>query len=74
VVVLGGQNGATNVPAFTDVSAYDPATDSWTKLDDNPAPRHGFAGGVYNNQIFVFMGAPQQGVSATVESNVLVPG
>ncbi len=74
VVVMGGQNGATNVAAFADMQAYDPVSDAWTKLPDAPSPRHGFAGGVYNDKIYVFMGAPQQGVSATVQSDVLVPG
>jgi N-acetylneuraminic acid mutarotase len=74
MVVMGGQNGATNVPSFKEVHAYNPITDTWVELPSMSNPRHGFAGGVWEDKLYVFGGAPQQGVSAFPNTDVLVPG
>lgn len=74
LIVMGGQNGQTNVEAFPDVNAYDPLTDTWTELPPMSNPRHGFAGGIWEDKIYVFAGAPQQGVSSFANADVLVPG
>ena len=74
IVVMGGQNGATNVEAFDAVHAYEPITDTWTELPAMTNPRHGFGGGVWDNKLYVFGGAPQQGVSGFANADVLVPG
>lgn len=73
IVVMGGQNGGANVAAFADVNAYDPITDAWKELPKMTNPRHGFAGGVWEDKIYVFQGAPQQGVSGFAKNDVLVP-
>jgi len=70
IVVMGGQDGSTNVPAYPDVNAYDPVTDTWTDLPKMTG-RHGFAAVVFEDKIYVFAGAPQQGVSAFSETHVL---
>lgn len=73
VVVMGGQNGATNVASFDQVHAYNPVTDTWSDLPKMTAPRHGFGGGVWENKLYVFSGAPQQGVSGFAQTHALVP-
>ena len=70
IVVMGGQDGRTNVDAYPDVNAYDPVTDTWTDLPKMTG-RHGFTAVVYEDKIYVFAGAPQQGVSAFSETHVL---
>lgn len=70
VIVMGGQDGRTNVDSYNNVNAYDPATDSWIELPKMTG-RHGFAAGVYNDEIYVFSGAPQQGVSGFGQTHVL---
>jgi N-acetylneuraminic acid mutarotase len=72
IVVMGGQDGRTNVDAYPDVNAYDPLSDTWTDLPKMTG-RHGFAAVTYENKIYVFAGAPQQGVSAFTETHVLEP-
>jgi N-acetylneuraminic acid mutarotase len=70
IVVMGGQDGRSAVPAYPDVNAYDPLTDTWSELPKMTG-RHGFAAGVYQDKIYVFAGAPQQGVAAFNEVHVL---
>lgn len=83
-VVLGGQNqslAATDPnstdyigfgePAYDDVHAYDPTTDTWTELPPMPHGRHGFGAVTWEGKIYAVAGAPQEGVSGFAELIVL---
>jgi N-acetylneuraminic acid mutarotase len=83
-VVLGGQNQSLAMndpnstdyigfgePAYDDVHAYDPTTDTWTELPPMPHGRHGFGAVTWEGKIYGVAGAPQEGVSGFAELIVL---
>ena len=47
------------VGAFRAIEAYDPLTNSWSKLPPMPMPRHGAAGAVIGNRFYLVSGMIQ---------------
>jgi hypothetical protein len=47
------------VGAFRAIEAYDPLTNSWSKLPPMPMPRHGAAGAVIGNRLYLVSGMIQ---------------
>ena len=74
LVIMGGQSGDDGTEAYRNVDAYDPMIDSWTALPPMPSGRHGFGAGVWNNDIYVFGGAPKQGIYGFADSAVMRSG
>jgi N-acetylneuraminic acid mutarotase len=60
IYVIGGQSGALFV-IHSDVEAYDPATDMWTRKADMPTARYWHAACVVDGQIYVSGGSPKWG-------------
>jgi hypothetical protein len=71
VVLLGGQSGDDGSPAYANADAYDPRVDAWTALPPMPVGRHGAAVVVVDDAIFVFAGAPLQGITGFAQTHVL---
>jgi len=75
-VVVGGtywtQEGASKKHWLQSVEAYDPATRSWTKFPDLPAPV-GYAVGAVLQDRFYVIGGSSDGESGSVENYCLVP-
>ena len=64
--VFGGEgNPNTGNGIFSEVEAYEPATDSWTRLPPMQTGRHGIYAAVIGNVIFLPGGATLQGFGAT---------
>jgi N-acetylneuraminic acid mutarotase len=61
----GGQAFTPN--AYDDVTAYDPANDSWSVLPSLPSARHGFGGANIGDRAYVVAGAPVCGGGASPE-------
>ena len=60
IYVAGGEYSDPHISgAFKALEAYDPATDSWATLPAMPTPRHGFAGGVIGNRLYLISGDVQ---------------
>jgi len=60
IYVAGGEFSLPQLSgAFKSLEAYDPATDNWTVLPYMPTPRHGFAGGVIGNRLYLISGDVQ---------------
>ena len=74
VYVAGGefQNGQL-MAAFRALEGYDPASNSWTVLPSMPVPRHGLAGAVIGNRLYLASGDVQsagiQGMHLDSESH-----
>lgn len=64
---LFGGEGNANDPAgmFSDVEAYDFASDAWTKLAPMKTARHGMGAATLGGQILVPGGGTKQGLAAT---------
>lgn len=73
LVVLGGQSGDDGTPAYANVDAYDPRTDTWQALPDLPHGVHGTAAVVVDDAIYVMSGAPLQGVDGFTQAFVMRP-
>lgn len=79
--VFGGEgNSADPNGIFHDVEAYDPATDSWTRLAPMQTGRHGIHAGVSGNVIYLPGGATRAGFGVTgineayvIDAPALVP-
>ena len=71
--VFGGE-GNTNASngIFSEVEAYEPATDSWTRLPPMQTGRHGIYAAVIGNVIYLPGGATQQGFGATAVHDAYV--
>ena len=48
---------------YTTVEAFDPQSNSWSRLPPMPAPRHGLAGGFLGNKFHVVSGSLQSGTN-----------
>src|SRR6188474_2879125 len=60
IYVAGGEVTTQQlVGAFRAIEAYDPLTNSWSKLPPMPMPRHGAAGAVINNRLYLVSGMIQ---------------
>lgn len=63
---------------YTTVEAFDPKSNTWTRLPPMPMPRHGLAGGVIGNNFHLVSGSLQSGtnlpglVTSTDRHDVLV--
>jgi N-acetylneuraminic acid mutarotase len=57
IYVAGGEVSTADLAgAFRAVEAYEPATNSWTKMPPMPMPRHGVAGAVLGNRFHLVSG------------------
>jgi len=60
IYVAGGEVTTQQlVGAYRAIEAYDPLTDSWSKLPPMPMPRHGAAGAVIGNRLYLVSGMIQ---------------
>jgi N-acetylneuraminic acid mutarotase len=60
IFVAGGEVTTQElVGAFRAIEAYDPLTDSWSTLPSMPMPRHGAAGAVIGNRLYLVSGMIQ---------------
>jgi N-acetylneuraminic acid mutarotase len=60
IYVAGGEVTTQQlVGAFRAIEAYDPLTDSWFKMPPMPMPRHGAAGAVIGNRLYLVSGMIQ---------------
>src|SRR6185503_8034129 len=60
IYVAGGEVTTQElVGAFRAIEAYDPLTDSWSTLPPMPMPRHGAAGAVIGNRLYLVSGMIQ---------------
>ena len=50
---------SASLVAFSAVEAYDPTLNRWLVLPSMPRPRHGLAGGVIGNRLYVVSGDAQ---------------
>jgi N-acetylneuraminic acid mutarotase len=73
LVVVGGEGAATATGVFSEVEAYDPASDSWESLTPMPTPRHGMAAAVWDGALHVPGGARSAGFGAVATHEVLTP-
>jgi N-acetylneuraminic acid mutarotase len=71
--VFGGEgNPADAAGIFHEIEAYEPATDSWTRLPPMQTGRHGISAAVIGNRIYLPGGATLQGFGATAVNDVYV--
>jgi N-acetylneuraminic acid mutarotase len=62
IYVAGGEyQDARMAAAYRAVEAYDPAADTWTEMPAMPVQRHGLAGGVLGNRLYLVSGNVQSG-------------
>ena len=60
IYVAGGEVTTQQlVGAFRAIEAYDPLTNTWSKLPPMPMPRHGVAGAVIGNRLYLVSGMIQ---------------
>lgn len=71
-----GGEGNPAVPSgvFANVEAFDPATNTWTELEPMPNPKHGVAGAVWGDALYLCGGADQEGFGAIADTDVFRPG
>ena len=66
IYVAGGEVTTKElVGAFRAIEAYDPLTNSWSKLPSMPMPRHGVAGAVIGNRFHLVSGMIQSAGAMT---------
>ena len=70
--LIGGEgNDADPRGIFEENEMYNPATDSWQRLEPMPLPTHGLTGGAYIAPwIYIPGGAKARGVSGDVPTNL----
>ena len=62
IYVAGGEfQDARMAGAYRAVEAYDPAADTWAQMPPMPLQRHGLAGGVLGNRLYLVSGDVQSG-------------
>jgi len=76
IYAIGGCADPYNSGTFFSVEAYDPATDTWTKVDDMPTPRKALATSAVNGKIYAIGGNSVPAFNScisTVEEYELIP-
>jgi N-acetylneuraminic acid mutarotase len=64
--VFGGEGNRMNpLGMFDEVEAYDPATDTWQRLDPMAVPRHGIGAAPLDGRIYIPGGATVEGFGVT---------
>ena len=64
IYVAGGEIRHRDIwGTYTAVEAFDPKTDSWTRLPPMPLPRHGLAGDFIGNRFHLVSGSVQSGTN-----------
>ena len=57
IYVMGGfSDNPSNPAAYTQMEAYDPATDTWTRKADLPKPKHTFSANAIDGKIYIVGG------------------
>jgi ABC-type nitrate/sulfonate/bicarbonate transport system substrate-binding protein len=70
--VFGGEgNPDSPLGIYSEVEAYDPATDTWTQFGPMPTPRHALATVAVGNRIYLVGGALRQGTLGPATTNLL---
>lgn len=66
IFVLGGEGNANDPErVFHEVEAYDPQTDTWESFPEMLIARHGYAGAVLGDRLYLPGGATREGFGAT---------
>ncbi len=73
IVVMGGESGA-QVPAHAEVEAYDPATDTWSKLPPLPVGRHGMQAVLVGDRLHVLAGSGNRGGGPELNDHWVLSG
>lgn len=64
IYVAGGEIRHRDIwGTYTTVEAFDPKTNTWSRLPPMPMPRHGLAGGFVANRFHVVSGSVQSGTN-----------
>lgn len=72
IVVAGGEGNAQDpVGIFHEVESYDPATGSWSEHADLLTPRHGFAGAVLGDHLYLMGGGTTEGLAPSAAASAL---
>jgi len=72
IIVAGGEGNADDpVGIFHEVESYDPLTGLWTEHADLSTPRHGFAGAVLGDQLYLLGGGTTEGLAPSSAASVL---
>lgn len=73
LIIFGGEGNPapTSLGVFTNIEAYDPATDTWQQLAPMLQPRHGFGAATSDGRIFLPGGAAVQGLGAVNDHTVV---
>ncbi len=73
LIIFGGEGNPepTSLGVFTNIEAYDPASDSWQALAPMLLPRHGFGAATSEGRIFLPGGAAAQGFGAVNDHTVV---
>lgn len=73
LIIFGGEGNPdpTSLGVFTNIEAYDPASDSWQALAPMLLPRHGFGAATSDGRIFLPGGAAAQGFGAVNDHTVV---
>jgi len=66
----GGRGGGRGYPEMATVEAYDPATDTWTRKADMPAPRELLTTSVVGGKIYAIAGQREDGTLREVYPTV----
>jgi N-acetylneuraminic acid mutarotase len=74
--VFGGEgNPASPLGIYNEVEAFNPATNSWTKYEPMPLPRHSLVTATVGNRIYLPGGATSRGgTNLTAETDAFEPG
>lgn len=71
VFVFGGEgNDATQTGVFSEIEAYDPASDTWHSYPSMTVPRHGFGAATLGDRIYLPGGGTEQGFGSVNDHTV----
>ena len=72
LIVFGGEGNpaAMSNGVYPDIDAYDPATDTWTRIGTMDVPRHGYGAAVVGDRVYLMGGAIKQGGTPGDKSSV----